>query len=163
MEEDIPFYDASKKTRKRMKYTKPNLNQELSDLWKKLHKNEKHFRKVVGRTGRQKARIQFLATQRHFDKQLRFYHIKYRRDLTLNIETLNTENPSAFWKELQKLGPRRNVNIPMEYEDDDGNIIYDEDKILQNWESAFKNLYTNPNGNFDDVFYNQAILHKKIL
>lgn len=83
-----------------MKYTKPNLNQELSDLWKKLHKNEKHFRKVVGRTGRQEARIQFLATQRHFDKQLRFYHIKYRRDLTLNIETLNTENPSAFWKEL---------------------------------------------------------------
>lgn len=51
----------------------------------------------------------------------------------------------------------------MEYEDDDGNIIYDEDKILQNWESAFKNLFTNPNGNFDDVFYNQAILHKKIL
>ena len=55
MEEVIPFYDASKNTRKRMKYTKPNLNQELSDLWKKLHKTEKPFRKVVGRTGRQEA------------------------------------------------------------------------------------------------------------
>lgn len=42
----------------------------------------------------------------------------------------------------------------MEYEDDDGNIIYDEDKILQNWEFVFKNFYINLNGNFDDVFYN---------
>lgn len=42
----------------------------------------------------------------------------------------------------------------MEYEDDDGNIIYDEDKILQNWEFVFKNLYNNLKRNFDDVFYN---------
>lgn len=60
MEEVIPFYDASKNTRKRMKYTKPCWDQELSDLWKRLHKTEKHFHKVVGRTGRQEARIQFL-------------------------------------------------------------------------------------------------------
>lgn len=96
MKEVIPFYDASKNTRKRVKYTKPYWNQELLDLWKKLHKTEKHFRKVVRRTGRQEARIQVLATQRHFDKQPIFYERKYRRDLALNIETLNTENPSAL-------------------------------------------------------------------
>lgn len=51
----------------------------------------------------------------------------------------------------------------MEYINDDRNIIYNKDNILQNWEPAFKNLYTNPTGNFDDVFYNQAILHQKIM
>lgn len=65
--------------------------------------NRKTFRKVVCRTCKQEARIQFLTTQIHFDKQFRFYERKYRRDLALNIETLNTVNPSAFWKELQKL------------------------------------------------------------
>lgn len=30
-------------------------------------------------------------------------------------------------------------------------------------ESAFKKLCTNPNGNFDDLLYNLAILHKTIL
>lgn len=127
MVELIPYCEASKKTRKRMKCTKPYWNQELSDLWQKLQKTEKHFRKVVCRTDKQEARIQFLATQRHFDKRLRFYERKYRRDLALNIEALNTENPSVFWKELQKLGPKRNANIPMEYVNDDGIIIFDED------------------------------------
>lgn len=51
----------------------------------------------------------------------------------------------------------------MKYVNNDGNVIYHEDKILQNWESAFKKLCTNPNGNFDDLFYNLAILHKTIL
>lgn len=51
----------------------------------------------------------------------------------------------------------------MKYVNNDGNVIYHEDKILQNWESAFKKLCTNPNGNFDDLLYNLAILHKTIL
>lgn len=51
----------------------------------------------------------------------------------------------------------------MKYVNNDGNVIYHEDKILQNWESAFKKLCTNPNGNFDDLFCNLAILHKTIL
>lgn len=51
----------------------------------------------------------------------------------------------------------------MKYVNNDGNVIYHEDKILQNWESAFKKLCTNLNGNFDDLFYNLAILHKTIL
>lgn len=49
MEEVIPFYDASKNTRKRMKYTEPYWNQELSDLWKKLHKTEKLYAELINK------------------------------------------------------------------------------------------------------------------
>lgn len=48
-----------------------------------------------------------------------------------------------------KLGSTQNVRILIKFVTDDGSNIYDEGKFVQIWKSTFKNLYTNPNVDFD--------------
>lgn len=57
--------------------------------------------------------------------RIRFYERKNRRDLAFNIDILNTctEILSAFLEKLQTLGPKQDVNIPIEFVNDGGNII----------------------------------------
>ena len=80
-----------------------------------------------------------------------------------DIENLNTDNPNEFWNHVNKLGPKRNKDVPMEVYDNDGSIIYDTDAVLDRWKTDFEGLYNIPEGvhSFDNAFFQHAI-HSKL-
>ncbi|VDI36428.1 Hypothetical predicted protein [Mytilus galloprovincialis] len=155
MEETIPYHEASRKTRKHFKHEKPFWNQEL------IVKNNLGNLKPV--KGNVRHGTNLLWRKRNSISDYDFMNGKYKQDLTLQIETLNTEDPKKFWAELQKLGPKKKNAIPMECVNDDGSTSFDEKTVINKWESDFKNLYMNNNDDYDDEFYENALRHKRLL
>jgi hypothetical protein len=75
----------------------------------------------------------------------------------INIEKLNTENPKAFWAELNKLGPRKKENIPLEVYDSNGNVTSTVPDVLNKWNGEFQNLFQGYDKNhFDQEYYTYA-------
>ena len=165
MDNCIPLCDTSKRTRKRHKTQKPYWNDELMNLWSVMHAKEKIFLNFTGRSHtKTQLRLEFLASQKDFDKALRRYERAYKRTLCDNIENMSAENPNEFWEKIKHLGPRKCSEIPMETYDQDGNIITDETFVLNQWKTDFENLYKNDDGNsFDTQFHNDALSHKQFL
>ena len=80
----------------------------------------------------------------------------------LEIESINTTNPTEFWKQISSLGPKRPHKIPLQVYDEDspvpGNKTSEVGKVLQSWKSDFQGLYNIPDDEtsmFDNEFYNQ--------
>ncbi len=63
-----------------------------------------------------------LSAQFTFDRKLQFYKKKLWRGQSLKFDYLKNNNPQQFWKEIHKLGPRRQQNIPMEVVLSDGTV-----------------------------------------
>ena len=76
MENKLQCNDGSKKTRKRLRKTKPYWNDELSSLLKNMHDKEKLFLKTNNKNQRQFHRADFLSAQKTFDKRLRYFERK---------------------------------------------------------------------------------------
>ncbi|CAG2226762.1 unnamed protein product [Mytilus edulis] len=163
MEDKVPFTDCSKRTRRKFRNDKPFWNDELSQLWKNMRDKEKAFLKTNGHGARRKARTEFSTSQKTFDNRLRFLERKYKSNLALDIEKVSTDNPRKFWDELNKLGPKRKKDIPMECDIGSGNITCDKSEVLQKWEYDFSNLYKKVNTTSDDIFYAHAMQHKQLL
>ena len=109
MDENIPSFDCSKKTRK------PYWDDDLETLWHNFHMKEKAFLKFQGdRYMKNRLRNDFKNARNIFDKRLRSAERKYRRSLAIDVEHVSTENPKAFWDHIKNLGPKRKDSIPME-------------------------------------------------
>ena len=107
----------------------------------------------------------FKAARNTFDKSLRNAERAHRRDLSINIETVCTDNPRQFWDHLRSLGPRRKHEIPLEVYDDQRNIISDSDRVFDKWSDEFSSLY-NPectDDQFDQQCYDRILQHKRLL
>ncbi|CAG2186182.1 unnamed protein product [Mytilus edulis] len=128
-----------------------------------MRDKEKAFLKTNGHGARRKARTEFSTSQKTFDNRLRFLERKYKSNLALDIEKVSTDNPRKFWDELNKLGPKRKKDIPMECDIGGGNITCDKSEVLQKWEYDFSNLYKKVNTTSDDTFYAHAMQHKQLL
>ena len=164
MDENIPSFDCSKKTRKRYKHYKPYWDDDLETLWHNFHMKEKAFLKFQGdRYMKNRLRNDFKTARTIFDKRLRSAERKYRRSLAIDVEHVSTENPKAFWDHIKNLGPKRKDSIPMECYGDDENVVSDENFVFQKWSNEFENLYNaESNENFDDQFYHEILSEKNV-
>ena len=77
----------------------------------------------------------------------------------LKLDKLNVSDPNAFWKEINKLGPRKE-GIPWKVELEDGTVLLDREQILTHWTDCFQQLYKNESsGDYDDEFLGGLSLH----
>ena len=87
----------------------------------------------------------------------------YKKGVLEDIETVNTENPKAFWNFIKKLGPRKANKVPMQIKTNDS-IVVEKSAVLEKWQHDFSNLYGAPEANeFDTEFYADKIGEKTIL
>lgn len=106
-----------------------------------MHSTEKQYLKFKGRNNVKNAlRKDFQIAQKNFDIRLGQCERKRKQTMCIDIETMTTNNPSEFWNKIKQLGPRRHSSIPMEIYDNDGEIITDEQIVLEKWKT-FK-IYT---------------------
>ena len=75
----------------------------------RLHDREKQFLNSNGRSSIKttQLRMEFLSSQKRFDKRLRQYERAYKRSVCDDIEIMTSENPNEFWGKIKKLGPRK--------------------------------------------------------
>ena len=105
---------CTKPCRKCYKYYKPYWSNDLTKVWKDMRDSEKEFLKVNKHTSKaRKTELkQIYKTKRHiFDKALREAERNYKKGVSEDIETVNTENPKVFWNFIKKLGPRKTNKI----------------------------------------------------
>ena len=150
--------------KKRLRHTlKPFWNTHLTKLWNDLSYKENLYLSARQNTLlRGMKRKQFLDAQHEFDRAYRREKRKFLQNKCVEIEKLNTSDPRAFWREIQKLGPKSSSSIPMAVYNEDGTVNYNERDVLDKWRNEFHTLYNNEAapGVFDDEFYSN-IMHEK--
>ena len=153
----VEYKEVGKNSRRRYRNHKPFWNNDLTIAWKDMSKTEKLFRKAPHHSAQSKSlRLEFLAKRKLFDKLLRSTERKYNRQKAYEIEQINTSNPTQFWKHINSLGPKKNNSIPLQVYDETGNVISDENYVLDSWRNDFSALYNIPEGaltDFDADFY----------
>ena len=139
---------------------KPFWNNELKLLWEEVRKTECEYVKAKG-LGSNAARNRFKAAQHQFDKVYRREKRRFQRAKLNELDLTVTRNPKEFWKLLKRLGPQKNMAIPLEVIDDHNNIITDKDFVIQKWKSDFEKLFSSPinldNEAFDEMFYRSCM------
>ena len=161
MDKHISYKEATKSTRKLFRNHKPFWTDELTDVWKDMSLAEKDYIKAKHSNSNNKdLRNRFISKRKHFDKLLRSTERSYNQKKSIEIETINTENPVEFWKQIGALGPKRSSKIPFEVYDDNNseapNRITDEKAVLDKWKQDFSQLYNMPseiNSSFDLEFF----------
>ena len=138
----------------RSKHSKPYWNKELQDLWYTMHSAERLFVKHKGdRESRQQLLDNFRQCQHAFDKRYRLFKRKYQRGQLLYLEEIQSSSPQHFWSEVNKLGPKRKKQIPMEIWGEGENLIRETSQVLSKWETDFATLFENDATGFDDDFF----------
>lgn len=160
MNRNLPKYE-SRGTNKRYKTRKSYWNGNLSDLWKLLRERERAFLKCNDNQRVKTAlRREYIVARDSFDKSLRQAERAYRRAKSIEIETMSTNNPNEFWDKINKLGPRSDKSIPCEIIDGAGNVVRDEQEVLNKWKRDFEGLC---NGTDNSKNYRQAKVHQLII
>lgn len=142
--------------------SKPYWNDNLSELWTDMCKAESNYLKAAQNSVNRRSLLNVFKNKQYvFDKAFKKAKRKFEREKRFNIEHLNTNNPKEFWSELEKLGPRKSTQIPMEVYDNSGNITNNTKTVLNTWKDGFKDLYEGyDNNEFDTVFYDYAMSEK---
>lgn len=133
-----PKIKVSKQNEAKPKIKKPYWNNELQNLWKNLCLAEKRFLKCKDQITRRELHNTFKDSQYDFDKRFRFYKRQYRRGKVLLLEYLqgsSSNNNSQFWREINKLGPKRQKAIPSEILTEGGESLFQIDQVLNRWET----------------------------
>ena len=87
------------------------------------------------------------------DKTYRRAERQYNAERRERIENLNTNNPKSFWDEVNKLGPRPNKSNDYRTKTKDGNLETNGEKIKEQWQKDFSNLYnTSHSSTFNENF-----------
>ena len=165
MDSNIEYRSASKRSRKHYKTHKPFWNLELTEAWKSMNKAEKlYIGSKKNDSNAKTLRNVYLSKRKIFDKLLRSTERKYYREKALEIESINTTNPTEFWKYINSLGPKRKSDIPMEvYDDSNTNIstkTNNQQAVLNRWKNEFHDLYNMPDDvqeTFDNSFYDEIM------
>ena len=53
---------------------------------------------------------------------------------------MTTENPNEIWEKIIKLGPRKSAEIPMETYGQNGELLMDENIVLETWKKRFRKI-----------------------
>ena len=84
---------------------------------------EKSMTKCKHREKRRQLRSEYKEKRYEFNKMYKNAKRIYNRAVMLNIENACNGNPNDFWSEIKKLGPKKNIRIPMEVYSDTGEIL----------------------------------------
>ncbi len=88
----------------------------------------------------------------------------YRQSISLDIETMATNDPNEFWNKINRLGSRKVSTIPVQIVDRNGNTENDENAVFDRWKLDFENLYNSDDTNdFDSVHYERSKLHTHLM
>ena len=147
IDEHLDFKDVAPGTRKRFKYHKPFWNKKLTNLWKTYSKLDKN-------------NPQYKTARNAFDRALSKAKRLFYKNQIVEIECANMENPQDFWEYINKLGPRKNnTNLPNSVEIN-GELISDNDSVINKWKSDFENLYRKPEdvkSSYDKDFFDKKL------
>lgn len=148
---NIPHFDISKASRKRWKPKKGFWNDDLARLWNDMHEAEKTLRKSRNIHEKRINLRVFKYNQNRFDQKYRAEERKYKREQSERFDTFQTSDPSAFWNELNKLGPKTKRKIPIEVYNSRNEVVTDLPEVLNKWKTDFERLYNldNQSGNSD--------------
>ena len=168
MDNQLEFKEFDKRSAKKFKYPKPFWDRELTLKWNSMRNSEKDFRRCRGnRQLKAHYQIVFKEKQSDFDKCLRVKERAYYRNLAEKLEQFETNDPKKFWRQVCKLGPNREREIPMTVycSGESGEMTSDVKDVLGKWETAFSKLL-NPSlnadqDNFDLEFYRQCLQEKQ--
>ena len=166
IDSQIPYSSVNKKMRKRFKNYKPYWDETLTILWKEMVSTEKLFHRWKSKHDRLILKDNFYSARKAFDKKLRQAERTYNRKFADRIEELNTDNPREFWDHINKLGPRKNKDIPTQVYDDNGNLNSDINIVKEKWKSDYELLYneaSSANDHFDENFRTYVIQEKERL
>ena len=124
---------------------------------------EREFLKCKNKNLREVLRIEYKKRQNEFDKSIRTVKRNFNRGLSLQIDYLQTHNPQQFWREINKLGPRKAKDIPMEIRLENGECSSDLDVVLKKWGEDFANLYSGCSHTFDEAFLKEIVELKEVM
>ena len=157
MDEYIDYRIASKKGRKHYKIHKPFWNTDLSCAWKTMVDAENvYLQSKAKRSIRRELHNIFIIKRKLFDRLLRRTERIFNKQKALEIENINTSNPSEFWSYIKSLGPKRKSSIPMQVYSTNGEKTSETEHVLGKWRSEFNDLYNMPDdvqAMFDADFY----------
>ena len=162
----LNYKDVGPASHKRDRHSaKPFWTNELSVLWGTVKKSGKIFIQSKKQRKRKNQLLNFPHNQHLFDREFRKAKRKYNRKIQCNIEILHSNRPTEFWEEVNKLGPTKKDNIPLEVYNEQNEIINDIPSVLGKWENDFKVLYNfeSKDAGFKETFYNDILLRKQNL
>ena len=138
--------DKTPKAKKILRHTpKPYWSEDLTLEWKICHEAERAYHMANrGDPGyiALKGRSDFL--HRKLRKNIKKAKRKHERTKVYQLEQANTENPTEFWRMIQRLGPKKSAKIPWEVEAEDGSISTDSNTVLSRWRNDFEGLFKPP-------------------
>ena len=164
MDKSLRKKNVNPKAKKRLRHSlKPFWNEQLSGLWQDVCQKENSYLRASQNTvSRNILRKQFLDAQHMFNKTYKKEKRIFQQNKCDEIERLNTNDPRAFPREIQQLGPKSTSNIPMAVYNEDGSVNYRGKDVLAKWKTEFQKLYNSEAepGTFDDAFYTYSV-HEK--
>ena len=140
-----------KENTKRLRPMRPFWTDELDRLFRTVVGKERAMKKCKYRTRRRILKQEYKIARNNFDKSYRRVHRQYEQGETLKFETYCITEPNKFWESIKKLGPKKKQSIPMQIYNDTGEIICDQESVLNKWKSEFEQLYNNQNINEHEV------------
>ena len=142
---------------------KPYWNRDLQSLWDRVKLAEREFLKCKNKNLKKGLRIEYKKIQKEFDKSIRTVKRNFNRGLSLQIDYLQTHNPQQFWREINKLGPRKSNEIPMEVRLENGECSSELEVVLKKWGEDFANLYSGCSSSFDEAFLKEIVELKGVM
>ena len=140
---------------------------ELSDLWMNVCETERSFKKCKGsRKQKTVLRESYKRATDNFDKEFRKKKRAYFKQQQMSIESMQSNNPNVFWREIRKLGPKFNDTIPLEIVNDEDELETRIDKVLDRWRQDFESLFSESEedgSHFDQEFLDQVAELKRDL
>ena len=130
--------------RRKMRFTKKEWwDDELAESFKCMQKAEHEYIRAKKNKIPHNAYFSiYKCKQDVFDKMLKKKKRNFKNSQSLKLEEVNSSDPNSFWEYIKKLGPTKKPNkIPFECYSDDGNVIYDFDKVPEKWKTEFESLY----------------------
>ena len=162
----LNYKDVGPASHKRGRHSaKPFWTNELSVLWENVKESEKIFLQSKKQRNSKNQLQNFRHNQHLFDREFRKAKREYNREIQCNIENLNSNRPTEFWEEVNKLGPTKKDNIPLEVYNEQDEIINDIPSVLKKWENDFKGLYNfeSKDAGSNETFYKDILLRKQNL
>ncbi len=147
-----------KNIRKKFNHHKPYWNEKRTKLWKAMRVDDRMFQRSPGtRLCKKLLYKRFVDCQNKFDRELRKARRTYNRGFCIELDNIDTSDPTQFWKYIKSLGTKTKKDIPMKVYHTNA-LTCDIGVVLDTWREEFSSLYNNDRQETD--FYAQSLRHK---
>ena len=87
-----------------------------------------------------------------FIKTCRNDECSFKQEQLIDLEIFSENNLNHLGEKLKQVGSSKREGIPLEVYDDNGDIVFDKERVLEKWQYEYDILYNNA------PFTNQALL-----